>query len=493
MNFFVGLRQQQIYPKALFVLIFILIPLCACGKRIPHYAMSKPTELIEYFGEMLLLTENKLQNPDYFILHDTDILIPLAQCTCEYKSDDIQIYSKDVSDFYIGILPPDRYTVFYISTSADFRQILTSSNHWIDSENGAVYVMQVNVDGLFESIYKYGAESAQSGKTVISEDEVLSVSTIEGWIADAYHLLPENHTESIFSNLKLRVTALEHEQEDVLIKGEASGVYGGFEKTYYIDWELDETSSKEKITPYILKIYDTEKDKEVFDDCEKAYDLVEQWDWSLVIPFEGLENCIKAKKDFNSHYPEREQWRRADVNGDGLPELVSLYNYSYGGDAEKIIPINYIFTYKNGQLEQVFTDYNDMTEFLFLGENGNLIYHYDEFGQMDYGSYTRYQFDEKWNRRKLEKLEVYYFYDEKTYEEEIAYYKERYPDTYGTYGCGFYYFYSYFDEAQETDAGEIHDTNWKREAITEKEFVDAYRKMTGLEFFTEETDFAVHK
>lgn len=168
-----------------------------------------------------------------------------------------------------------------------------------------------------------------------------------------------------------------------------------------------------------------------------------------------------------------------------MPELIigeTLYD-------SRRIRIDRIFAYTGGMVktvEQVYTDLNDYTEFLFLGNGENLIYDYSDHGEMQYGSYTRYQFDENWQEQALDKIVIYGFYDTDYYdEEENARYQEHYPDTYGSRGGGYYFFKG--SPIVNEESGVVSD--WSLEEITEGEFVEIYYEMTGLDFFEENTDF----
>lgn len=193
------------------------------------------------------------------------------------------------------------------------------------------------------------------------------------------------------------------------------------------------------------------------DDYEEAYDRIEQGDWSVAVPFDYME-FLMEDEDIN--------WYRADVNGDSIPELISL-NVKNNPNS-KIRPIEYIFTYREGKVELVFSDLNDYTEYFFMGNNGRLIYDYTEYGLVGLGAYSEYQFDENWDKIKLETLTIYHF--DTNDEEEKEYLKEHYADTYGIYGEGIYYFK---DE----------------EAVAREEFLEAYEEMTGLDFVGNNPDW----
>ena len=137
----------------------------------------------------------------------------------------------------------------------------------------------------------------------------------------------------------------------------------------------------------------TEQNDKPTEACTKAFDAIKEGDWSMVAPFDGMENLAAR---------EQNRWERLDVNGDGLPELLSLCTDREGS----ILPIERIFAYTGGAektVTLVYTDLNDYTEYLFPTANGNLVYDYSNHGQIHYGSFTQYQFDENWEKIPLDR------------------------------------------------------------------------------------------
>lgn len=245
--------------------------------------------------------------------------------------------------------------------------------------------------------------------------------------------------------------------------------------------ELNATVWKEYASPRVYRVYDEERDTGVFKACQEAFDSFEHGDFSVVKSHEGMHFC--------GEFQENHSYRRMDVNGDGLPELIVCLI-----DGERCIhPVEYIYAYTGGMsktLELVYDDRNDYTEFLFPGTGENLIYDYRDHGIIDYGSFTRYTFDGNWKRQPIGGIAIYGFEDVDYYAKEdetlLKALKEDYPDTFGSRGGGSYYFITrpIFDE----ESG-ITIINGIEEEITEKEFLEIYREMTGLDFFEENTDF----
>lgn len=410
---------------------------------------------------------------------EASVDIPLSDCICEYADADFQIYSKFI--YYDKETFPYCGTVVYMQTPTDTMQIFPAQDYCVDKENGVIYLGFSDENESFISVYRYSAWE-NSGDISISGAKVISTYLVEDWIADTFELAL-NEEPDCFLDIRLRINSLEYKQGEVILGGKASGVYSATGERYHIDWEVKDTTEEESVAPHVFKVYDEEKDAEIFKACQEAFDRIEQGDWSVIVaytdsPWPGMY--------WREGYNETACYRRMDVNGDGLPELI----IGNGVNDRQQIPIEYIYTYTGGTaktVELVYTDLNDYTEYLFPGSE-YLIYDYSDHGQMDYGSYTRYQFDENWQKQPLDQIVIYGFYDTDYYdEEEDAWYKENYPDTYGSRGGGYYFFKGspIFNEGSKN--GITND--WSQEEITEEEFVEIYHEMTGFDFWEENTDF----
>lgn len=474
-----------------FIIIGFLLCLTGCQSKeqiedtssevIVESAARQEPKLSE---EMLpALVETVAEEVSFFTVSygESSIDIPLSDCTCEYADTDFQIYSKFM--YYDKEKYQHSGTIVYMQTSTDSMQIFSPQDYCIDKENGVIYFLFGDENDSFSSVYKYFAEEI-SGDITISGAKVISTYLVEEWIADAFELVLNEGSDN-FSDLSLRITSLIYdEQGDVILGGEASGIYSVTGEKYYIDWKLNDTDNNENAVPHVYKVYDEEKDMEVFKACEEAFDLIEQGDWSVIAEYSDMDWPGEYWRD---RFNEIACYQRMDVNGDGLPELlIGEMNSSI-----QRIPIVYIYTYTGGMaktVELVYTDLNDFTEYLFLGNGENLIYDYSTHGQMHCGDYTRYQFDENWNKQPLDMIVIYGFYDTDYYdEEENDRYKEHYPDTYGSRGGGYYFFKGSPIINEESGIGVVND--WTLKEITEEEFVDIYYEMTGFDFFEENTDF----
>lgn len=407
----------------------------------------------------------------------SSIEIPLSECVCEYAGEDFQIYSSFI--YYDEKNFPYSGTIVYLQTPADSLQIYSPHDYCIDQENGVIYFLFRDGNDSFGSVYKYFAEDI-AGTVSISGAKVLSTYLVEDWLKDAFGAASDE-AQSSFSDIHLSITSLEYRKGDVIIGGEASGICIAAGERYYIDWEWNDTTKEENVVPHAFRTYDEEKDPEIYAACQEAFDLFEGGDRSVLAPYENMRCCT----DKNT-----QTGLRMDVNGDGLPEL--LYVNTDWDEERRILPIEYIYTYTGGMtktVELVYTDLNDYTEFLFSGDGINLVYDYSDHGQVNYGSYTRYQFDENWEKKPLYRIWLYCFYDMDYYdEEEDAWYKEKFPDTYGRRGGGCYFFKGSPVLNAASESGLPYD--WTEEEITEDEFLALYYEMTGFDFLEENEDFS---
>lgn len=210
---------------------------------------------------------------------------------------------------------------------------------------------------------------------------------------------------------------------------------------------------------------------------EEVYDLVEQGDLSVVEADEAEMSQLKIMSQQISEGRDTYfDWKRADIDGDGIPELI---NYDNRSDSREE-PIYYIFTYDRGKARLVYMDVVDMTEYYFLGDNGNMIYSSEDFGLDDTGYYlwSRFQKNpdgEDWIKYGQERL-ILKFYDEWLLEEYPEYYENIEPGIY----C--------YLETPTTQAP-LKEQEWVREQISKEEFLRAYKEMTGFDFLTENSDW----
>lgn len=185
----------------------------------------------------------------------------------------------------------------------------------------------------------------------------------------------------------------------------------------------------------------------------EAYDQIELGDWSDIQNFDELQTPINVN-DMS--------WMRRDLNYDGTPELLCLNQESIGNH----MPIRFIFTYLNNKAEIVFTDQKNDSEYYFLGENGNLICDYGSYAAGKYHSISRYLFNEDWELKKRERLEVSCEVDGN----KISCFKEK-P--------------LIKDALSQDGAGE----EWNVIPISANVFLEEYQWMTGEDFLEKGNDW----
>lgn len=216
-------------------------------------------------------------------------------------------------------------------------------------------------------------------------------------------------------------------------------------------------------------------------DRDEVFCQIEQGDYSSLEDEEEksqLENTYGISTEYEG------KWCRADVNGDGMEELILQSEVQFRGS---IRPIDYILTYVSGKTEIVYSDLNDSTEFLFLGKDDSLIYYNQFYGVYAWNGYTECRFDAKWNLEKISGLEIYGISDFECYdEEELAWIKEHLPENATQEGC---YFYKDRlktpEELQADDNGEF----WTKETLSQAQFLEEYEAITGRNFRKDNPDW----
>lgn len=151
------------------------------------------------------------------------------------------------------------------------------------------------------------------------------------------------------------------------------------------------------------------------------------------------------------------EWRKVDLNGDDICELIWVEKDSYSEERKRIVAI---FT-QGEKKECVLWDVADYSEYFFLGNEGNLIYYTQYFGVYNTVRFENYVYDENWNQQMVYALSVYEIYDIS----QMEWWKDDHPDMKEN---GIYY----RKEGNESE----------QVKLTEGEFVDLYRQMAGHEF-----------
>ncbi|MDE7202268.1 MAG: hypothetical protein K2O91_10300 [Lachnospiraceae bacterium] len=400
----------------------------------------------------------------------SDHVFELRYCDQIYNANGIQVYAKYLDWVLLPESFPYNQYVLYIQTPQEQVQLYPVKDFLVHAEQGTLYTKIAGNDG-FESVQCISLME-KSDHILDSQREILNAEQAEKMLRDTYGRKSENvfaEVQMDFSNVTVELTGTESAG---ILYGETGGVKTATGQRYYVDWEIDTSDNRQRVTPCSLKQYDPINDCEIFADSSRIFDQIEQGDWSCVKPIDGMEYLWEYRES---------EWLRADVNGDGLPELINGFVIAEMPEYEnsKKISISCIFAYQNKVAELVYADVNDGMEFLFIAGNGNLVYEWSVSGGPGTDIARLCQFDLKWNREYLDTLVRYDFPEED--ESMSEYYQKNYPDTYGVGGEGVYY----LRERRKTEK-ELEDNEdgkyTVREYLTRNQFLDAYKKMTGWDF-----------
>lgn len=410
--------------------------------------------------------------------------IELRHCDRVYDAHGIRIYAKYIYWLMVPETFPCEQYVLYIETPQEQIQLYPIADFLVDKEQDILYTKIAGDDG-FESVQCIFI-TEENSLSPNAQRELFNAGQAEKMLCDAYGRNKETvsgDTASDFSNITVELTEIETGSAGIL-HGETGGIEKATGQRYYVNWEIDASGNMQNVTPCILKQYDSDKDREIFADSSRIFDQIEQGDWSCVKPIDELDYLWGMGE---------EKWLRMDVNGDGLPELLNGYVIDEMPDYEtdEKIEISLIFTYRDRMAELVYVDVNDGMEFLFLAGNGNLVYEWNVSGGPCTSIARLCRFDLKWNKEYLDTL-IRYRFPEEDVDEAFAgtdtsqyyqeYYAQYYPDTYGVGGAGIYY----LRERPKTKKELENNTDGKysvREYLTEEQFLNAYEKMTGWDFY----------
>lgn len=426
--------------------------------------------------------------------------ISLEDCEKIYEKDGTSVYSKylngisysDHEDF-----PVFQY-VLYIRTPFSKIQLFPVKDFKVCEEIDTIYM--VREEEKFETLQRLTLGKADGSLNVedLEDDVSMEQAFLEAYgIRENEESVPISDVYFEFAGNEGVIKEYTGRKEDHRangLKGYASGIEKSTGKRVYIDYEWDEEREKGIVSPCISKSYDLKKDVEDYEQCKEAYERIMSGDWSEVV----LVGCMPEGKAIGETSGESipglgtpatgmeymwgmagEEWTQADINGDGIPELIS--QNGNGDRTEHKKPIDLIFSWSGGKVELVYVDLIDAMEFLFLSEDGQPIYEWSTSGGPKRSEYTEYHFDEKWKLAFEESLRIFYFLDEDDYtEEEREYYKDQYYRTFGTYGGGLYFQHSRLKT--ETEIRE-NDSSYQVKAwISPNQFETEYHRITGRDF-----------
>lgn len=395
--------------------------------------------------------------------------IELRHCDQVYDADNIQIYAKHIYWLMVPETFPSNQYVLYIKTPQEQIQLYPIADFLVDKEQKTLYTKIVGDDG-FERVQRFLLTEKDESITD-TQKELFNLKQAEKMLCDAF-----DKAESSFSNITVELTETKSGSAGIIC-GETGGIEKATGQRYYADWEIALSDNKQRVTPCTLKQYDLDTDKEIFADSSRIFDEIEQGDWSSVKPIEEMDYLWGSSEG---------EWLRMDVNGDGLPELINGWEETGLGDDTSVQKINitYIFTYRENAAELVYVDVNDGMEFLYIAGNGNLVYEWCVSGGPGMNAQRLCRFDLKWNKEYLDTLVRYNFPEGDGMSPE--YYQEYYPDTYGVGGYGIYFIRERKKTQKELENNE--DGKYTvREYLTEEQFLNAYEKMTGWDFYKSQT------
>lgn len=453
---------------------------------------------------------------DKFLFQYRDVheYISLDDCKLEYEKAGLSVYSKYIDDIQYSDyedFPGSRY-ILYITNSHGSLRLFPIMDFQICEDTDIVYMVRERVEyetvekpqkgTILKKSIRLKKEYEVLQKLVLDnedgflqEEDLADGIWVEQMITDAYQISGDFKADAdeavpSFSDIHFEFedrnknsetmklyTRLEKQHKCNALKGYVSGIEKATGKKYYVDFEWDDSAGKEIISPCILTEYDERKDSETFEKCRQAFERIMQGDWSLVTHIDGLEYMWEM---------EGEEWSQADVNRDGLPELIC--QDGSGDRTEHKKPVNLIFAWNGEKVDLIYIDMIDAMEFLFLTDDGQLIYEWSTSGTPKRTQFTQNHFDEKWNLVFEEALQLFYFWDEDTYNEEDArYYKDQYYSTFGTYGGGLYY--QYIRPKTEEELEESNDSYIAKKNISYSQFKEMYYSMAKQEFLENNASF----
>lgn len=168
------------------------------------------------------------------------------------------------------------------------------------------------------------------------------------------------------------------------------------------------------------------------------------------------------------------EWTSGDINEDGEPELILLDTNRKPSNRPQ--PILAIFYESNGKIENAILDFNDSTEYYFLGPQGSVVYYYLTSGAVLSEQYYRCAFTDEYDHTYTDGLIIANFLDgtdlngEPLNQENWA---KEHPNLAGMELEGVRYI--------RLSSGNGED-RLVEEEIGEQSFLAEYKALTGLDF-----------
>ena len=162
------------------------------------------------------------------------------------------------------------------------------------------------------------------------------------------------------------------------------------------------------------------------------------------------------------------EFRRYDLNGDGVDELIWQEKDGYYNGNMK--PIIGIFVQESGKTKCVLWDTEDASEYYFLSPAGNMVYYYLDYGITGHDIYRYHIFDKEWYPEYQYELDICWV-NETTLDSDPEW-KTKNPDM---QKVGVYY-------SKYTETGKEISKDRKKEVLTEQQFRAKFKKLMGVDF-----------
>lgn len=106
---------------------------------------------------------------------------------------------------------------------------------------------------------------------------------------------------------------------------------------------------------------------------------------------------------------KKADWTSGDINEDGVPELILLdTSRQLSGGPQPILAVFYV---NKGKIENAILDFNDSTEYFFLGPDDSVVYFFNVSGDVIAEQYYRCVFTDEYDCAYTEGLVVANFLD----------------------------------------------------------------------------------
>jgi hypothetical protein len=131
-----------------------------------------------------------------------------------------------------------------------------------------------------------------------------------------------------------------------------------------------------------------------------------------------ISSIIESQRDYwfieslgnmgeSGEWCSRYEWVEFDITGDGTNELI--LQTRDGGKMRRIYAI-FAFDFENQTTELVYLQTVELARFLFLSENGNLIWYHFSYGILNSNSWSLREFDDDWRTVQIKSLSTTWIY-----------------------------------------------------------------------------------